>query len=418
MGTQNYLQNFLTEAPVFLTLSPDTPLSPFAWYRGVKDVVGEPRSMKRLKSGDFLIEVRGRKEAEKLMAKSELAGVGVKVELHRGLNRVLGVFSSRDFDDVEEDEMLANLASQGVTKVKRLTFRRRNSMFQSVSFLATFSLSVLPKEIKLAYTRAPVRPWIPNPLRCYNCQEYGHGRDNCRKPGRCEQCGERGHTGDSCEATEPMCVNCSNASKDEVTHASNSRECPVWKLEKKIMEVKIREKVSYPEARRAVIGSTKKTYSQAVNLTVDNQGASRTTVDSACQTDPLPVGNCSAVTNSAKGTSEEAGSPRCSSSARPAVSPKPVLAGKRSGPPGGQRPTRLVAGLASKDGAVEPSGDGPLSGDVVIVPVKRACSSPEAPTVQKKKEKKIHVAASTRESEAILDIEVDDSDIPEPVQSD
>ena len=44
----------------------------------------------------------------------------------------------------------------------------------------TFDQPKIPERIKVDYTRERVEQFIPNPLCCYNCQKYGHHKDNCR----------------------------------------------------------------------------------------------------------------------------------------------------------------------------------------------------------------------------------------------
>ncbi|GBN36256.1 hypothetical protein AVEN_233545-1 [Araneus ventricosus] len=58
-----------------------------------------------------------------------------------------------------------------------------------------------------------------------------------------------GHLSSDCTEQE-KCVNCKGS------HTSYSRFCPVWKTEKEIVAVKVKEQVSYPEARRIVKART------------------------------------------------------------------------------------------------------------------------------------------------------------------
>ena len=57
------------------------------------------------------------------------------------------------------------------------------------------------------------------PVRCYNCQEFGHVAALCKNVRRCENCGID-HTG-SC-SSESKCVNCGNH------HPASSPSCPVF----------------------------------------------------------------------------------------------------------------------------------------------------------------------------------------------
>ncbi|GFS74421.1 CCHC-type domain-containing protein [Trichonephila clavipes] len=115
----------------------------------------------------------------------------------------------------------------------------------------------------MAYIRCPDRPYIPNPLRCFQCQRFGHSKTDCRGQPTCSRCAEVGHDSANCKAKE-RCVNCKG------DHSSFSRSCPTWLLEKEITAVKIKNKISYPEARRVVSSRTPvsgKSYASATRKT-------------------------------------------------------------------------------------------------------------------------------------------------------
>ncbi|GBN15211.1 hypothetical protein AVEN_23021-1 [Araneus ventricosus] len=97
--------------------------------------------------------------------------------------------------------------------------------------------------------RLSVRLYIPNPLRCFKCQRFGHSKTSCRGTLTCARCAEVGHDSSQCTAAE-KCVNCKEA------HTSFSRNCSTWKLEKEIVATKIKKQISYPEARKLVKSQT------------------------------------------------------------------------------------------------------------------------------------------------------------------
>ena len=70
------------------------------------------------------------------------------------------------------------------------------------------------------------------PLRCYNCQEFGHIARLCKNESRCEICAQH-HSG-SCEGSR-CCVNCGGG------HHSNSTFCPVYtSIKERLIERKLR----------------------------------------------------------------------------------------------------------------------------------------------------------------------------------
>ncbi|GFU43398.1 uncharacterized protein TNCV_4686651, partial [Trichonephila clavipes] len=54
-----------------------------------------------------------------------------------------------------------------VCDVRRITIRRDGQVLNTKHLILTFSTPDLPQTVKMAYIRCPVRPYIPNPLRCF-----------------------------------------------------------------------------------------------------------------------------------------------------------------------------------------------------------------------------------------------------------
>ena len=97
------------------------------------------------------------------------------------------------------------------------------------------------------YERVPVRPYIPNPLRCFKCQLYGHHGNACRSiQFFCGKCACEGHSSEQCLSLVEKCRKCSEA------HSTFSRDCSAWKLEKEVCTVKAVEGISYFDARKRV----------------------------------------------------------------------------------------------------------------------------------------------------------------------
>ncbi|GBN99951.1 hypothetical protein AVEN_267367-1 [Araneus ventricosus] len=86
------------------------------------------------------------------------------------------------------------------------------------------------------------RAW--HPIRRV-CQRFGHSKTSCRGTLACARCAEVGHESTDCTRTE-KCVNC----KGE--HTSFSRNCFAWKQEEEIISTKIKQQISYQEARKLI----------------------------------------------------------------------------------------------------------------------------------------------------------------------
>ncbi|GBM97612.1 hypothetical protein AVEN_165870-1 [Araneus ventricosus] len=102
--------------------------------------------------------------------------------------------------------------------------------------------------ITAGYIRSPVKPYIPyipNPLRCFNCQRFEHSKVACRGQLTCSNCGIAGHSANGCKAN-PHCFHCKQ------DHSSDSQDCPQLKTEKKIQEIKIKQNITYAEAKNLI----------------------------------------------------------------------------------------------------------------------------------------------------------------------
>ena len=86
--------------------------------------------------------------------------------------------------------------------------------------------------------------YIPNPLRCFECQRFGHHEDRCTAAPVCAKCGKEGFCGVRSENCKGP-INCVNCGKD---HPAYSNKCEVWLKEKEIMKLKLKNNIPYPEA--------------------------------------------------------------------------------------------------------------------------------------------------------------------------
>ena len=88
------------------------------------------------------------------------------------------------------------------------------------TFLLVFSGTTLPEKVRVGWMAIKVRPFTPNPTRCFKCQRFGHVANNCKGKERCGRCSLEGHNSKSCKAETPKCAGCGNE------HEAWSRSCP------------------------------------------------------------------------------------------------------------------------------------------------------------------------------------------------
>ena len=247
--------NTVTEYwPRFITLEavlsdtqtkPLTKISPFIIQKGLQGIIGTPKSVKKLKSGALLVEVLKKQQSNTLLNLKDFAGIQVTGKTHYGLNQSKGILFDRDhdLDGIPEQEIQNELEPQGVIHVKRFTKKRNEVIEPTNTYLLTFGTPVLPTNIKVGFYQMKIELFVPNPLRCFKCQRFGHGQTNCKSSEACFRCGEEGHNGKDCHK-EHKCRNCKG------DHMASSKQCPIWKNEKQIQKIKAEKRITYQEAKK------------------------------------------------------------------------------------------------------------------------------------------------------------------------
>ncbi|GFT69241.1 RNase H domain-containing protein [Trichonephila clavipes] len=235
--------------------------SPFAIHKAIQGISGEPKSVKKLRSGDLLIETSSALQTKSLLLTKTFLDCPLIVNLHRSLNSCRGVISETDLLCASEAEILDGLSDQGVTEVRRIKIKKETSLFPTKHLILTFNSPNLPSKIKAGYLNCKLRPYIPNPLRCFKCQRFGHSQNSCRGQLTCSRCAAVGHSSTDC-TLEPKCINCSQI------HTADSKLCPKWKTEKEIQTIKTNKNISYFEARKLIAPQFSQTYAQVAKPSI------------------------------------------------------------------------------------------------------------------------------------------------------
>ncbi|GBN52930.1 hypothetical protein AVEN_47435-1, partial [Araneus ventricosus] len=197
--------------------------------------LGSTKSTRKLRSGDLLIEIATRKQAQQIIQLKSLDTIPVTVSAHATLNSSNGVISCGELLHVPVEEVLKGFQPQGVTHVQRIKIRRNGHLIDTKHLILTFHSPKIPDSVRAGYIKLTVRSYIPNPLRCYKCQRFGHSKASCRLTLTCARCAEAGHDSSDCTASE-KCVNCKGS------YTSFSRSCSAWKFEKELIAEKVKKK--------------------------------------------------------------------------------------------------------------------------------------------------------------------------------
>ena len=223
---------------------PITSLSPFVIEKQVSSIIGTAKSIKSLRNGNLLIECNNKTQTENLLRTTMFFQNKVKVFPHPSLNSSRGVVRCSEISSDPLDEVKEQMKSKGVTDVKRITIKRDGKTITTNTYIFTFNTPTLPKKVRIGHLIKNVEVYVPNPLRCFHCQKFGHHEDGCKaQVAVCGRCAEAGHKFTDCTNDTSECANCHQ------DHQSNSRICSFWKKEKEILKIKYTENVSFFEAR-------------------------------------------------------------------------------------------------------------------------------------------------------------------------
>ena len=221
---------------------PMSKLSPFViekTFSGLFTLV----SVKKLGNGTLLVEVNKKPYADIILKIKSFGGVKIKAFAHLSLNTSKDVVRSSELSLCTLDELKSHLANQGVTDIKRISIKQNEETINTITYILAFNKSSLPKELKVGYNLIKVSPYIPNPLRCYNCKKFGHHETKCLKSPVCKKYGESG--------SDHIELSCNNPIKCQGNQGRFQRLFGLDK-EKEINTIKYTNNISFPEARKLI----------------------------------------------------------------------------------------------------------------------------------------------------------------------
>lgn len=117
-------------------------------------------------------------------------------------------------------------------------------MIESGSFALTFLDNKRPEMVKISFLNLQVYPLMEKPMQCNHCKLIGHTMKRCKALHEkyCDTCF---HTtlDNQLHQCIDICKNCRGS------HLSNFKNCPTFLKEKRILQLKVSEQISYYEAK-------------------------------------------------------------------------------------------------------------------------------------------------------------------------
>ncbi|KAH8266722.1 hypothetical protein KR018_001964, partial [Drosophila ironensis] len=214
---------------------------------------GAVETCKKTRSGSLLIKTKNNIQAQKLLKIQTFHNFPVRAEEHKTLNSSKGIVYSNELRNIEEKEILEELKSQSVINVRKILKKDNNDKNKTTEtglIILTFSKITLPDKLWIGYEVVNIRPYIPPPMRCFNCLRFGHTSIYCKSPKTCANCSERNHTTNNEQCTNTQtCINCKFEDDTIKHHNAMDKSCPAFIKQKELTAIKTTQKVDHKTAR-------------------------------------------------------------------------------------------------------------------------------------------------------------------------
>ena len=110
-------------------------------------------------------------------------GLKCSVTPHKSLNTSKGIVQCPALIRQSNEHILEFMEEQGVTDVCRINVHRDGVLKPTNTFVFTFNTPKLPTVVKIGFIQAKVDVYVPNPLRFYQCQVFGHHENKYGRAG-------------------------------------------------------------------------------------------------------------------------------------------------------------------------------------------------------------------------------------------
>ena len=157
---------------------------------------------------------------------NKFSGVDVQIYIPKSETQTYGVIGPIDITVDMEDLLSMHCVTENgseIVALNRLNKFINGSKTPSASVRVTFSGDKMPTFLMLDFLKYQVRDYNRPPLRCYNCQLFGHTASGCTRRRTCVNC-SGAHSVENCPSnSEAKCSNCNGP------HKASSSECPTFK---------------------------------------------------------------------------------------------------------------------------------------------------------------------------------------------
>lgn len=203
--------------------------------------IGEVNKVKYVNPYKLLITFENELSAEKFLSCPEFDNFNWRRQKTWEVGLSYGII--RDIDlDMSEEELLKYIISENdILSLKRLNRKVDEGWTLSETIRIGFKGSSLPSYIYLFDIKIKVEPYVFPVTQCAKCWRYGHSQKLCpASKAICPKCGSNNHS--NCLVKVYKCINCSGG------HMALSKNCPIYKKEKRIRELMSEFNCTYQKA--------------------------------------------------------------------------------------------------------------------------------------------------------------------------
>lgn len=178
----------------------------------------------------------------------------VEITKVTNLNKNKGIVYMKHIRLLSNEEIINRLKDQNVSDIVRITKTNENgNVYDTGSFIIIFNGEV-PENIYFEnFLSIPVNKLKPKPMKCTHCQLIGHTIKRCLKINQemCKNCFQEIVSNIEDHTCILKCKNCN------LDHKSDDKNCPDYKKEIEILEIKSKFGFSYSQAKQKLIQQQK-----------------------------------------------------------------------------------------------------------------------------------------------------------------
>ena len=115
-------------------------LNPFKLAKAIDSAPnGKIVNVTKLANNFLLLETNSAKQSQALLSTKSLEGIPVNITPHNSLNFTRSVIKTGDLQDMSEEDIIAELYSEGVIRCKRIKITRNSQIIQTNTYILTFN---------------------------------------------------------------------------------------------------------------------------------------------------------------------------------------------------------------------------------------------------------------------------------------